>query len=141
MKHHLPVYIFLAVTFIPLARQASGVQPAAKRVEINKTQQVLRAYEGKRLVLESPVSTGRAGMPTPDGEFTAGAKLRMHRSQLFHNAPMPFSVQFAGNYFIHGFYSVPSYPASHGCVRLPLDNAERFFNWVDSGTPIDITGH
>jgi lipoprotein-anchoring transpeptidase ErfK/SrfK len=56
---------------------------------------------------------------------------------------MPWSVQVNGNYFIHGFTSVPDRPASHGCIRLPLtgDNpAKRFFDWVAPGTPIEITG-
>jgi lipoprotein-anchoring transpeptidase ErfK/SrfK len=116
---------------------------AEKRVEIDKSTQTLRAYEGDRLVLESPVSTGKEGKNTPNGHFTAGVKQRMHHSRLYHNAPMPFSVQLAGNYFIHGFSSVPHHPASHGCIRLPLNDgnpAKKFFDWVDPGTPIDITG-
>jgi len=142
MKLNSLTFMFLAVAFTTFAEQPSGPQPAAKCVKIDKTQQVLRAYEGNRLVFETPVGTGREGKLTPDGHFTAGVKLRMHRSLLYHNAPMPFSVQFDGNFFIHGFSSVPDYPASHGCVRLPLQNgnAERFFDWVDPGTPIDIIG-
>jgi lipoprotein-anchoring transpeptidase ErfK/SrfK len=113
-------------------------------VEIDKSQQTLRAYEGDHMVFESRVSTGRQGKQTPNGTFTVGEKLRMHRSRLYHNAPMPFSVQISGNYFIHGFQSVPHRPASHGCIRLPLDDgnpAKRFFEWVEPGTPISITGN
>jgi lipoprotein-anchoring transpeptidase ErfK/SrfK len=114
-----------------------------KRVEIDKTRQMLRAYEGGRLVMESRVSTGRQGRRTPDGRFVVGDKFRMHHSRLYHNAPMPYSVQVSGNYFIHGFTSVPRHPSSHGCVRLPLDGdnpAKRFFEWVEPGTPVEITG-
>ena len=52
-------------------------------------------------------------------------------------------MQVNGNYSIHGFTSVPDHPASHGCLRMPLagDNpAKRFFDWVEIGTPIEITG-
>lgn len=115
----------------------------AKRVDIDKTSQTLRAYEGQQLFLVTRVSTGRAGRETPTGTFYAGVKHRMHYSSLYDNAPMPFSVQVSGNYFIHGYHNVPSYPASHGCIRLPLDGdnpAERFFHWVETGTPIVITG-
>jgi hypothetical protein len=116
---------------------------AGKRVEIDKTTQTLRAFESGTLVFQSRVSTGRMGRCTPTGNFAAGIKLRMHHSTLYDNAPMPWSVQVKGNYFIHGFKSVPYRPASHGCIRLPLDGenpAKWFFDWVEPGTPIVISG-
>lgn len=126
---------------------APAVPPAPpaseKRVVVDKTEQKLFAYEGERLVIESRVSTGRTGWGTPKGEFTAGDKERMHYSRLFNNAPMPWSVQVHGHFFIHGFSYVPDYPASHGCIRLPTggDNpAKRFYEWVEPGTPVTITG-
>ena len=122
---------------------ADGVLAASKRVVVDKAVQELTAYEGERVILRSRVSTGRAGRRTPSGNFTAGIKARMHYSRLYDNAPMPFSVQFNGNYFIHGFTSVPNRPASHGCIRLPLDGgnpAKQFYDWVEPGTPIEVTG-
>lgn len=115
-------------------------QPLGKRVEVDKTNQVLRAYAGDKLVLESPVSTGKEGYATPNGTFAAGEKSRMHHSDLYDNAPMPYSVQMGGDYFIHGFTSVPTYPASHGCIRLPMEQAKQFFDWVDQGTPVIVMG-
>ena len=112
----------------------------AKRVEIDLTAQTLRAYEGKRLVMKSRISSGRNGA-TPTGRFSAGGKDADHFSSLYHNAPMPWSVQVHGHIFIHGFSLVPDHPASHGCIRLPLTGnnpAKRFFNWVEPGTPIRI---
>lgn len=115
---------------------------AEKRVEVNLAEQRLRAWQGARLVLETKISSGRNGR-TPAGNFRAGPfKARMHRSSRYHNAPMPFSVQINGHIFIHGFTSVPSYPASHGCVRMPLNNgnpARFFYEWVDRGTPVVVT--
>jgi len=111
-----------------------------KRVVIDKSRQVLRAYEGNHVVLESRVSTGRRGRETPSGYYRARSKSLMHYSRLYHNAPMPYSVQIAGNYFIHGFSSVPNFPASHGCIRLPVDNARELYNWIDHGTPVAIVG-
>jgi len=132
------VYLAAALT---AAAQQSG---AEKHVVIDKTTQTLCAYEGDRLVLETRVSTGKWDKATPNGQFTAGVKDRMHYSKLFQNAPMPYSVQVNGNVFVHGFSSVPRFPASHGCIRVPLDNgnpAKQFFEWVEPGTPIEITGH
>jgi L,D-transpeptidase catalytic domain len=135
---------------LTLALHASAKTPAegpwsdhSKRVEIDKTNQVLRAYEGDRLVFQSHISTGRYDRSTPNGRFQAGEKHRMHYSRLYHHAPMPFSVEVTGNCFIHGYGEVPDYPVSHGCVRLSLSNgnpARQFYDWVEPGTPIDIEG-
>ena len=54
---------------------------------------------------------------------------------------MPWSVQITGHIFVHGFTSVPRSPASHGCIRLPLDEgnpAYFFYQWIDRGTPVRI---
>ena len=114
---------------------------AEKRVEVSIGEQRLRAWQGSRLVLETKVSTGRKGNTTP-GNFSAGPyRSRLHRSKLYNGAAMPWSVQINGHIFIHGFGYVPDYPASHGCVRMPLDrgNPARFFyEWVDAGTPVAV---
>src|SRR5436305_12291190 len=118
---------------------------ANKRVEVDLANQRLRAYQGARVVLDSTISTGREGKKTPAGEFRAGpVKSRMHRQRLYHNAPMPWSVQVHENIFIHGFRKVPRRPSSHGCIRLPLTGANPakwFYNWIDLGTPVSIKGH
>ena len=115
---------------------------SAKRVEISLKKQQLEAWQGARLVLRSRVSSGRRGS-TPAGDFHAGPyKTRFHRSSRYQFAPMPWSVQINGHVFIHGFTSVPKYPASHGCIRLPLNEgnpAKFFYEWVDVGTPVRVT--
>lgn len=137
------VPVFCSIALISMSQEPPATEPPGKRVEIDKTQQVLRAYEGERLVLESRVSTGKWDGSTPNGQYRAGPKHRMHYSKRYDNAPMPYSVEVVGNVFIHGFTSVPKRPASHGCIRLPLtgDNpAKRFFEWIEPGTPIEIKG-
>jgi hypothetical protein len=122
-----------------------AVQFANKHVEVDLANQRLRAYQGARLVLDSHISSGREGKKTPSGEFKAGpVKSPMHRSRLYHNAPMPWSVQVHENVFIHGFQKVPRHPASHGCIRLPLagaNPAKWFYDWIDVGTLVSIRGH
>ncbi len=118
----------------------AGIPGGKKRVEIDLTAQVLRAWEGNRLVMKTRISSGK-NRGTPTGHFSAGWKNADHYSSLYNNAPMPWSVQVSGNIFIHGFTSVPNYPASRGCIRVPLTGmnpAKRFFQWVDPGTPISI---
>lgn len=117
---------------------------SGKHIDIDKSKQELRAYEGSHLVLVTHISTGKYDGSTPNGLFEAGDKYVMHYSRLFHHAPMPYSVQVSGNVFIHGFTEVPGYPASHGCIRVPVDHenpARILFNWVERGTPIKIFGH
>lgn len=122
-------------------RRVFEVSVGKKRVEVNLKEQRLRAWEGNLLVLDCRISSGRGGN-TPVGDFAAGPyKARRHFSSLYENAPMPWSVQVTGHIFIHGFSSVPDYPASHGCIRMPLDGenpAKLFYEWVDIGVPIKI---
>lgn len=146
-RHALHLLLALFAFATMGCAQFIGPQPPAipgpKRVVIDKTTQTLSAYEGDVLILQTRVSTGRMGRRTPAGNFKAGYKERMHYSSLYDNAPMPWSIQVSGNYFIHGYSSVPNRPASHGCIRLPLtgDNpARRLFEWIERGTPIAITG-
>ena len=141
-KHAIVLSLILATQGCAHRRTRTNA-PGEKRVRIDKTVQTLTAFEGERQVLQSQVSTGKPGHGTPTGNFKAGSKSLMHYSKLYDNAPMPYSVQVSGNYFIHGYTSVPNYPASHGCIRMPLsgDNpAKRFYEWVESGTPISIVG-
>lgn len=117
------------------------LEKAPQRVEVSLADQRLLAWQGSRLILATKVSTGRRNS-TPPGEFKAGPyKAREHFSKLYNNAPMPWSVQVNGHIFIHGFSQVPDYPASHGCIRMPLTggNPARFFyEWVERGTPVSI---
>jgi lipoprotein-anchoring transpeptidase ErfK/SrfK len=135
------IFLFLATAGGLLAQPL--LPTSVKRVEIDKTSQMLRAYEGDRLVFQTRVSTGRWDKSTPNGLYAAGDKSPMHYSRLYHHAPMPFSVYITGNVFIHGFTYVPAWPASHGCIRVPLDGgnpAKQFFEWVEPGTPVEIIG-
>ena len=129
----LMVVLGLSLAWIP---ESSGSQ----RVVIDKSSQVLRAYEGNQLVFQSRVSTGKPGKRTPSGTYSVRGKERMRYSRRYHNAPMPYSVHLGGHYYIHGFSSVPSYPASRGCIRLPIGSAREFYAWVDPGATVRIRG-
>jgi lipoprotein-anchoring transpeptidase ErfK/SrfK len=114
-----------------------------KRIEVDKAAQELTAYQGDIVVLKTNVSTGRPGHNTPNGEFKTGPKERMHYSRKYNNAEMPYAVQVNGDVFFHGYPSVPSYPASHGCIRMPLGRngaAKYLFGWVNRGVDVKIFG-
>jgi len=112
-----------------------------QRVEISLPKQQLLGWQGERLVFQTRISSGKNGR-TPAGEFRAGPyRAKMHRSSRYNNAPMPWSVQINGHIFVHGYTSVPSYPASHGCIRVPLNEgnpAKFFYEWVQTGTPVSV---
>jgi lipoprotein-anchoring transpeptidase ErfK/SrfK len=92
-------------------------QPA-DHIEVDKTHQVLYVVRDGKIALISPVSTaGIAGYYTPEGRFAIYRKVTGYD-------PSPLGVlldpmYFVGGYAIHGNPSVPPYPASHGCVRVP----------------------
>jgi len=84
-----------------------------------------------------PVSTARAGYVTPNGAYRPIRLDREWFSRKYDNSPMPYSIFFHGGYAIHGSYERRSigHPASHGCVRLDPENAERLFELVEADGP------
>lgn len=76
------------------------------------------------------VSTGIYG--TPSGSFRPQSLARYHRSTLYNNAPMPYSIFYDGNFAIHGTTHVGQLggPASRGCIRLHPSNAAILFSLV-----------
>lgn len=92
-------------------------------------QRVYAYYNGSPIsgVHNTGVSTARRGKSTPRGYFTvneiAGAG---RRSGLYNGAPMPYAMQFWGNYFLHGTYEkITGTPASAGCVRMHVSAAKK----------------
>lgn len=100
--------------------------------------QRLAAYRAGVAVLNAPVSTGRAGHPTPQGVFAILEKDADHRSNLYGDAPMPFMQRLTwGGVALHGG-PLPGYPDSHGCIRLPHDVARRLFRQTDAGALVMV---
>jgi lipoprotein-anchoring transpeptidase ErfK/SrfK len=89
----------------------------ASHLEVNKPRQVLYVVRSGRVALIVPVSTGLLGF-TPVGRFAIYRKVAG-----FDPSPLGtlfYPMYFTGGYAIHGNPSVPPYPASHGCVRVPM---------------------
>lgn len=81
-----------------------------------------------------PVSTARSGYRTPAGSFRPSRLERVWYSSEYDNAPMPYSIFFAGGYAIHGTNAIGSLGrrVSHGCVRLHPAHARLLFGLVRS---------
>jgi lipoprotein-anchoring transpeptidase ErfK/SrfK len=136
------------------------------RVIINLSEQRAYLIEGGKVSLVSPIASGKPGWSTPTGSFSVISKDIDHRSQSFgliidgsgriasssatpgthvpsgfhyQPAPMPYYMEFTAAIGMHAGY-LPGYPASHGCVRMPRDLAERFFERVNIRTPVTVDG-
>jgi PKD repeat protein len=101
-------------------------------VEVSKGRQVLFLVRGGRVTLVLPVSTGATGN-TPLGHWRVYSRVPG-----FNALEMYYSSFFVGAFAIHGYHSVPPYPASHGCVRIPLWVAHRVYSQIDYDTPVYI---
>ncbi|MCE2728929.1 MAG: L,D-transpeptidase family protein [Sphingomonadaceae bacterium] len=90
-----------------------------KIVVVLDTQRVY-VFQNDKLIGFSTISSGKKGKETPIGAFNILQKNVDHKSNLYSNAPMPYMQRLTWDGIaIHGGY-VPGYPASHGCIRLPL---------------------
>lgn len=102
--------------------------------------QSIRVFSGETLVAHSNVSTGKKGHTTPTGIFSILQKKRRHHSNIYSRAPMPFMQRLTwSGIALHESKSVPDYPASHGCVRLPRAFAKQLYRYTDLGAHVIIT--
>jgi lipoprotein-anchoring transpeptidase ErfK/SrfK len=110
------------------------------KIVIDRLTQLFYVYKDDRLVGVSTISTGKKGRETPLGFWSVMLKKKLGYSRKYDNAPMPFMQMYdsAGIAFHAG--PNPGYPASHGCVRLPLKFAERLFGLTQMGTKVIIEG-
>ncbi|HET9428993.1 MAG TPA: L,D-transpeptidase family protein [Allosphingosinicella sp.] len=100
--------------------------------------QAVYVYRGGTLIGVSTASTGRPGHDTPTGTFEILQKRRDHKSNLYDDAPMPFMQRLTWDGIaLHGG-TIPGYPASHGCVRLPTAFARHLFAATELGASVHI---
>lgn len=136
------------------------------RVHIDLSEQRAYFFKGGKKVTSTRISTGKSGFRTPRGSFRISGKEVSHRSTTygkhvgsagevidgdvdsrkkappagakFVGASMPYFMRFNGAVGMHAGY-VPSYPASHSCVRLPNSMAQLFYQYAPVGTPVKVT--
>lgn len=104
---------------------------AGKHIETDISRQVLVLARNGRAERIYHTSTGKPSTPTVLGSF------RFYRKSPGTNSKgMVHSSYFIGGYAIHGYRSVPTYPASHGCLRVPIPDAWSIYSWIDFGDRI-----
>ncbi len=119
-------------------QQMASEEPVLMLVSLRH--QSMRVFSGDTLVARSRVSTGMPGHRTPTGVFSVLEKRRRHHSNIYSRAPMPFMQRLTwSGIALHESNSVPDYPASHGCVRLPGAFAKQLFGYTDIGAHVIVT--
>lgn len=135
-------------------------------IKINRSQQKAFFYKGNVLVGVSKISSGKEDHATPPGKYKIIEKDKDHKSTLYgcfkdkatgqmlndnvdirvdkvppgaiyYAAPMPNFMRFAEGIGMHTGY-LPGYAASHGCIRMPHQMSEKFFDNVAKGTPVIV---
>lgn len=137
---------------IPLVQHpaAPPLAPAAgpRRIEVSLAQQWLYAYEGDRLVLDAPVSTGKDGFETPPGRFSIYLKIASKtlrgraRGESWNVPDVPSIMFYYRDFAIHGVYWHDRFGTgerhSHGCVGVAPADAAALYEWATHGTPVIV---
>jgi lipoprotein-anchoring transpeptidase ErfK/SrfK len=110
---------------------------SSRAVEILRARGVALLVRGDRVVRAIHVSTGAPGRATPSGSFRVYRKERMSWSRPF-SAWLPYASYFTGGIALHEYPSVPAYPASHGCVRVPHDEAPTVYGFATDDTRVVV---
>ncbi len=104
-----------------------------KHVEGNLSRQLLALIDGSKVQAIYPISSGKPSTPTILGRFHVYL-----RTPGYLPDGMYYSDFFSGGYAIHGFDPAPDYPASHGCMRVPITDAISIWNWLSVGVGVDV---
>jgi lipoprotein-anchoring transpeptidase ErfK/SrfK len=106
---------------------------AGKHVEFDWSRQVLVLAKGDKPYRVYHASSGKPSTPTVFGTFHFYMKTPGTNAH-----GMVYSSYFIGGYAVHGYPDVPTYAASHGCVRVPIPNAVSIYSWIDLGDTIYV---
>ena len=126
-----------------IALKINNLKQSDKRwIEIDLNNQHLFAWDGKNQIFTAVISTGKAKTPTYPGIYTIQRKYPLDRMRgADYDLPnVPSVLYYDRGYALHGanWHNNFGTPISHGCVNLPIDNAEWLFNWAAIGTAVII---
>ncbi len=122
------------------AVEAAAPRPAGEPIMaiVSLQSQRVTVYDAKGWILRAPVSTGQKGRETPAGIFSIIQKQAEHYSNLYDDAYMPNMQRITwSGIALHGG-SLPGYPASHGCIRMPYDFAAELFDATSLGLRVIV---
>jgi len=106
---------------------------AGEHLEAPLSKQVLVFAKGDKPFAVYPVSSGKSSTPTVTGHFTF-----MRTEPGYNSHGMYYSFYFYGGYAVHGYNSVPDYPASHGCIRTFISDQPEIYERINHGESIFV---
>ena len=116
--------------------QRSAGEPIMAIVSLRDQQ--ITVYDVNGWIMRAPVSSGQKGRETPAGIFSILQKEAEHYSNMYDDAYMPHMQRLTwSGIALHGG-ALPGYPASHGCIRMPYDFAERLFDSTRLGMRVIV---
>ena len=104
-----------------------------KHVEGDLGHQLLALIQGSKVQRIYPISSGKPSTPTILGRYHVYL-----RTPGYLPDGMYYSSFFVRGYAIHGYNPAPDYPASHGCMRLPISDAISVYDWLNYGDVVDV---
>ncbi|AMA57856.1 L,D-transpeptidase [Bradyrhizobium sp. CCGE-LA001] len=122
-----------------VVQKEAGTKPqGALVVVVSIERQKVAVYDSNGLFAESPVSTGMRGHSTPMGVFSIIQKHKFHHSNIYSGAPMPYMQRITWSGVAMHAGALPGYPASHGCIRMPMAFAMKMWNWTRMGARVIV---
>ncbi|MBC5825617.1 MAG: L,D-transpeptidase family protein [Candidatus Eremiobacteraeota bacterium] len=126
-------------------REAQPVETVAARPAgepimaiVSLSNQRVTIYDADGWILRAPVSSGQTGYETPAGVYSVIQKEEEHYSNLYDDASMPFMQRITWSGIALHAGPLPGYPASHGCVRMPYEFAQRLFDMTKIGMRVIV---
>ena len=120
----------------------SVVNPGERWIDVDLTNQRVRAYQGKNLINSFVTSTGTWQHPTVTGQYRIYVKYRYAdmAGPGYYLPNVPYVMYFYKGYGIHGTYWHNNFgtPMSHGCVNLRTEDSGWVYNWASVGTIVNI---
>jgi lipoprotein-anchoring transpeptidase ErfK/SrfK len=123
--------------FEPPGQQAAKPQgPLVIAISIRN--QRMKIYDANGVFAETPISSGMAGHSTPMGVFSVIQKQKLHHSNIYSGAPMPYMQRITWSGIAIHAGVLPGYPASHGCIRMPMAFALKMWSWTKMGARVVV---
>jgi lipoprotein-anchoring transpeptidase ErfK/SrfK len=123
-----------------VAKKETGAKPQGPLIiSVSISKQQVKIYDANGFFAEAPVSTGMRGHGTPMGVFSVIQKHKWHRSNIYSGAPMPYMQRITWSGVAMHAGVLPGYPASHGCIRMPMAFAIKMWNWTKMGARVFVT--
>jgi len=137
---NLPRDGVLGAPTVDLLERATRPEPRlrmpGRRIEVQLRRQLALLIEDNKVLRAVHISSGSGGR-TPTGSFRVYRKERYSWSVPF-KVWLPWASYFTGGIAFHEYPSVPTYAASHGCVRVNYYDAQMLFGFAEQGTPVNV---